>query len=62
MGLRPCPRKPYLSMEVLTTGRTEAEAGLGNGGHAGVLLARDQVLADTGEGLGTEQPPTDLHQ
>lgn len=53
---------PYLSMEVLTIGQTEAEAGLGNGGHAGVLLARDQVLADTGEGLGTEQPPTDLHQ
>lgn len=53
---------PYFSMEVLTTGQREAEAGLGSGGHAGVSLARDQVLTDAGEGLGTEQPPTDLHQ
>lgn len=45
-------------MEVLM----EAEAGLGCGGHAGISLARDQVLAEAEEALGTEQPCTDLSQ
>lgn len=49
---------PYISVEALMTGQTEAEAGLGCGGHAGVSLARDQVLAEAGEGVGTEQPAT----
>lgn len=49
---------PRISMAVLM----EAEAGVGWGGHAGISLARDQVLAEAGEALGTEQPRTDLSQ
>lgn len=51
---------PCISVEVLTTDRsTEAEAGVGCGGHmnAGVLQAREQVLAEARKGLGTKQLP-----
>lgn len=48
--------------EVLTTGQMEVGTGLGCGGHAGTFSARDQVLAEAGEGLGTGLLPTNSSQ
>lgn len=51
----------HFSMATLTTGQTETEEAGAVEDIAGASLARDQVLAEAGEGLWAEQPPTDLN-